>query len=80
MSFSGLMSMYMNSVIVFSHVGNFELVCLLLERGADPMVGTMYRNGISTAPQGDMNSYSLAAAHGHRWLTQIFMFSHPTYK
>lgn len=31
------------------------------------MVGTMYRNGISTAPQGDMNSYSLAAAHGHRW-------------
>uniref|UniRef100_A0A3Q3BID5 BTB (POZ) domain containing 11b n=1 Tax=Kryptolebias marmoratus TaxID=37003 RepID=A0A3Q3BID5_KRYMA len=46
--------------------GNFELVNLLLERGADPMVGTMYRNGISTAPQGDMNSYSLAAAHGHR--------------
>uniref|UniRef100_A0A8D0CQR8 Ankyrin repeat and BTB domain containing 3 n=1 Tax=Sander lucioperca TaxID=283035 RepID=A0A8D0CQR8_SANLU len=46
--------------------GNFELVSLLLERGADPMVGTMYRNGISTAPQGDMNSYSLAAAHGHR--------------
>uniref|UniRef100_A0A1A7XNK5 BTB (POZ) domain containing 11 n=1 Tax=Iconisemion striatum TaxID=60296 RepID=A0A1A7XNK5_9TELE len=46
--------------------GNFELVSLLLERGSDPMVGTMYRNGISTAPQGDMNSYSLAAAHGHR--------------
>ncbi|XP_034390862.1 ankyrin repeat and BTB/POZ domain-containing protein BTBD11-B [Cyclopterus lumpus] len=46
--------------------GNFELVSLLLERGADPMVGTMFRNGISTAPQGDMNSYSLAAAHGHR--------------
>ncbi|CAB1450783.1 unnamed protein product [Pleuronectes platessa] len=46
--------------------GNFELVSLLLERGADPMVGTTYRNGISTAPHGDMNSYSLAAAHGHR--------------
>ncbi|XP_019749791.1 ankyrin repeat- and BTB/POZ domain-containing protein 3-B isoform X2 [Hippocampus comes] len=46
--------------------GNFELVSLLLERGADPMLGTMSRNGISTAPQGDMNSYSLAAAHGHR--------------
>ncbi len=52
----------------FSCTGNFELVSLLLERGADPMVGTMYRNGISTAPQGDMNSYSLAAAHGHRWV------------
>ncbi|XP_052438578.1 ankyrin repeat and BTB/POZ domain-containing protein 3-B isoform X2 [Carassius gibelio] len=49
-----------------SAAGNFELVSLLLERGADPMVGTMYRNGISTAPHGDMNSYSLAAAHGHR--------------
>ncbi|XP_071199889.1 ankyrin repeat and BTB/POZ domain-containing protein 3-B isoform X3 [Salvelinus alpinus] len=49
-----------------SAAGNFELVSLLLERGADPMVGTLYRNGISTAPQGDLNSYSLAAAHGHR--------------
>ncbi|XP_069084481.1 ankyrin repeat and BTB/POZ domain-containing protein 3 isoform X1 [Pleurodeles waltl] len=46
--------------------GNFELVSLLLERGADPMIGTMYRNGISAAPQGDMNSFSQAAAHGHR--------------
>ncbi|XP_036373929.1 ankyrin repeat and BTB/POZ domain-containing protein BTBD11-A-like isoform X2 [Megalops cyprinoides] len=49
-----------------SAAGNFELVSLLLERGADPMIGTTYRNGISSAPQGDMNSYSLAAAHGHR--------------
>ncbi|XP_013909208.1 PREDICTED: ankyrin repeat and BTB/POZ domain-containing protein BTBD11 isoform X2 [Thamnophis sirtalis] len=46
--------------------GNFELVSLLLERGADPMIGTMYRNGISITPQGDMNSFSQAAAHGHR--------------
>uniref|UniRef100_A0A7N6B0E4 BTB domain-containing protein n=1 Tax=Anabas testudineus TaxID=64144 RepID=A0A7N6B0E4_ANATE len=46
--------------------GNFELVSLLLERGADPMIGTMCRNGISSSPLGDMNSYSLAAAHGHR--------------
>lgn len=37
------------------------------------MVGTMYRNGISTAPQGDMNSYSLAAAHGHRYVTHMHM-------
>lgn len=46
--------------------GNFELVSLLLERGADPMIGTLCRNGISSSPLGDMNSYSLAAAHGHR--------------
>ncbi|XP_068442076.1 ankyrin repeat and BTB/POZ domain-containing protein 3-A isoform X2 [Clinocottus analis] len=49
-----------------SAAGNFELVSLLLERGADPMIGTMCRNGISSAPLGDMNSFSLAAAHGHR--------------
>lgn len=47
--------------------GNFELVSLLLERGADPMIGTMCRNGISSAPLGDMNSFSLAASHGHRY-------------
>uniref|UniRef100_A0A3B3UYB8 BTB (POZ) domain containing 11a n=1 Tax=Poecilia latipinna TaxID=48699 RepID=A0A3B3UYB8_9TELE len=46
--------------------GNFELVSLLLERGADPMIGTMCRNGISSTPLGDMNSFSLAASHGHR--------------
>ncbi|XP_030209044.1 ankyrin repeat and BTB/POZ domain-containing protein BTBD11-A isoform X2 [Gadus morhua] len=48
--------------------GNFELVSVLLERGADPMIGTVSRNGIVSpaAPQGDMNSFSLAAAHGHR--------------
>uniref|UniRef100_A0A3P9M0D5 BTB (POZ) domain containing 11a n=1 Tax=Oryzias latipes TaxID=8090 RepID=A0A3P9M0D5_ORYLA len=46
--------------------GNFELVNLLLERGADPLIGTMCRNGISSAPLGDMNSFSLAASHGHR--------------
>nr|XP_057921744.1 ankyrin repeat and BTB/POZ domain-containing protein 3-A-like isoform X2 [Doryrhamphus excisus] len=49
-----------------SAAGNFELVSLLLDRGADPMMGTTCRNGISSAPLGDMNSYSLAAAHGHR--------------
>uniref|UniRef100_A0A8C6V007 BTB (POZ) domain containing 11a n=1 Tax=Neogobius melanostomus TaxID=47308 RepID=A0A8C6V007_9GOBI len=46
--------------------GNFELVNLLLERGADPMIGTLCQNGVSSSPLGDMNSFSLAAAHGHR--------------
>lgn len=50
--------------------GNFELVSLLLERGADPMIGTMCRNGISSAPLGDMNSFSLAASHGHRYFRE----------
>lgn len=56
----------MNADLSFASTGNFELVSLLLEKGADPLVGTMYRNGISTTPHGEMNSFSLAAAHGHR--------------
>lgn len=58
--------LFLSSPPFCSFVGNFELVSLLLERGADPMIGTMYRNGISMTPQGDMNSFSQAAAHGHR--------------
>ncbi|XP_069760600.1 ankyrin repeat and BTB/POZ domain-containing protein 3-B isoform X2 [Narcine bancroftii] len=46
--------------------GDMELVSLLLERGADTLMGTMSRNGISTAPYGDMSPFSQAAAHGHR--------------
>ncbi|XP_041072428.1 ankyrin repeat and BTB/POZ domain-containing protein BTBD11-B isoform X2 [Carcharodon carcharias] len=46
--------------------GNFEIVSLLLERGAEPMIGTMCRNGFSITPHGDMSAYSQAAAHGHR--------------
>ncbi|XP_067855290.1 ankyrin repeat and BTB/POZ domain-containing protein 3-B [Heptranchias perlo] len=49
-----------------SAAGDFELVSLLLERGAEPMIGTMCRNGFSTTTHGDMSAYSQAAAHGHR--------------
>ncbi|XP_078273216.1 ankyrin repeat- and BTB/POZ domain-containing protein 3-B isoform X2 [Rhinoraja longicauda] len=46
--------------------GDLELVSLLLERGADPMMGTMSRNGITSTSHGDMSPFSQAAAHGHR--------------
>ncbi|XP_051886401.1 ankyrin repeat and BTB/POZ domain-containing protein 3-B isoform X2 [Pristis pectinata] len=46
--------------------GDLELVSVLLERGADPMMGTVSRNGITTTPHGDMSAFSQAAAHGHR--------------
>lgn len=67
---------FFNLFLLSSSLGNFELVSLLLERGADPMIGTMCRNGISSTPLGDMNSFSLAAAHGHRWHRQSHRHTH----
>ncbi|XP_059834583.1 ankyrin repeat and BTB/POZ domain-containing protein 3-B isoform X4 [Hypanus sabinus] len=49
-----------------SAAGDMELVNLLLERGADPAMGTVCRNGMTITPQGDMTAFSQAAAHGHR--------------
>ncbi|XP_072123444.1 ankyrin repeat and BTB/POZ domain-containing protein 3-B isoform X3 [Mobula birostris] len=49
-----------------SAAGDVEMVNLLLERGADPTMGTVSRNGMTITPQGDMNAFSQAAAHGHR--------------
>ena len=47
--------------------GHYELVSLLLTRGADPYLTTVPRNGISFAYSfGGHSSFSLAAAHGHR--------------
>nr|XP_054761238.1 ankyrin repeat and BTB/POZ domain-containing protein 3-like [Lytechinus pictus] len=47
-----------------SAAGYHELVCLLLDKGADPYLTTLHRNGITSKGHG--NSFALAAAHGHR--------------
>ncbi|CAN0191854.1 unnamed protein product [Lampetra fluviatilis] len=49
-----------------SAAGNYELVSLLLAKGANALVSTVQRNGIAAATPGDMNSFSQAASHGHR--------------
>lgn len=46
--------------------GHFDLVCLLLQKGADLLAGTMDKGGVAASLHGIANPFSQAAAHGHR--------------
>ncbi|CAH1257296.1 ABTB2 [Branchiostoma lanceolatum] len=47
--------------------GHFELVSLLLTKGADPTLGTMPKNSMTpVSSRGNMNCFAQAAANGHR--------------